>query len=302
MNTVDADVTRRGRRVRRGLGALAAACLVVVIGGVGFSSLTGTGNGSSDSAGVARDENTAGGDAAVQDSAKGPDASKVAPRDAREVVTTGSVDVTVTNPRDIAGHFSAWVEAHQGRIDRRIESKDGDGRASASLTVRVPSGQVSAALAKLAAYGDVGTVDVQHDDVTAQGQDLDARITALKLSIDRLQKILARADSSAEVVSAENALTERQEQLESLQAQRTALTDQVTLSTLSVELIQKGSASSVSPGGFQGGLTKGWNALVDTVNGVVSVAGVLAPWLAVGAVGWVIWWGYRRGRAARSGG
>ena len=214
---------------------------------------------------------------------------EVAPQDEREVITTGSVDVTVDDPRDVAERFAAWVEAASGRVDGRTESKDDEGRASASLTVRVPSDQMSKALAELATYGDVGTVDVQNEDVTAQGQDLDARIKALEISIDRLEKILADAGSSAEVVRAENALTQRQEQLESLQAQRKALTDQVTLSTLHVELVQKGSASSVSPGGFQGGLTKGWDALVDTVNGIVSLAGVLLPWLAVALVVWILW-------------
>jgi hypothetical protein len=155
---------------------------------------------------------------------------------------------------------------------------------------------MSKALARLATYGDVGTVDLQNDDVTAQGQDLDARIKALEISIDRLEKILAAADSSNEVVTAEGALTERQEQLESLQAQRKSLTDQVELSTLHVELIQKGSASSVSPGGFEGGLTKGWDALVDTVNGIVALAGVLLPWLGVLVVVWVVWHLVRRGR------
>jgi hypothetical protein len=297
MHSVDADVARRGRRVRRGLGALAAASLVVVIGGVGFSQLVNPDAGSSDSAGssAARAPEPAG-DQALRDSAGKKTAPEVAPRDVREVITTGSVDVTVDDPRDVAKRFAAWVEASSGRVDGRTESKDGDGRTSASLTVRVPSAQMSKALARLATYGDVGTVDVQNEDVTAQGQDLDARIKALQISIDRLERIMAKADSSAEVVNAENALTQRQEQLESLQAQRKALTDQVALSTLNVELIQKGSASTVSPGGFQGGLTKGWNALVDTVNGIVSLAGVLVPWIAIGVVGWLIWWAIRRGR------
>jgi hypothetical protein len=295
MHSVDADVARRGRRVRRGVGALAAACFVVVIGGVGFSQLVNPGTGSSDSAGTsAASAPEAGGDAALQDSADEKTAREVAPRDVREVITTGSVDVTVDDPRDVAKRFAAWVEAASGRVDGRTESKDGEGRTSASLTVRVPSGQMSKALAKLATYGDIGTVDVQNEDVTAQGQDLDARIKALEISIDRLEKILAEAGSSAEVVRAENALTQRQEQLESLQAQRKALTDQVSLSTLNVELIQKGSASTVSPGGFQGGLTKGWDALVDTVNGIVSLAGVLVPWLAVALVVWILWRVVRR--------
>jgi hypothetical protein len=292
MKSVDADVTRRGRRTRRGLGVLAAACFVIVIGGVGFSQLAITGESSDSAARSADTTSRAGGDSALREDAGGkaaPNASEVAPQDAREVITTGSVDVTVDDPRDVAERFTAWVEAASGRVDGRTESKDDDGRTSASLTVRVPSDQMSEALAELDTYGDVGTVDVQNEDVTAQGQDLDARIKALEISIDRLEKILAEAGSSAEVVRAENALTQRQEQLESLQAQRKALTDQVTLSTLHVELIQEGSASSVSPGGFKGGLTKGWDALVDTVNGIVSLAGVLLPWLAVALVGWILW-------------
>lgn len=290
MHTVDADVARRGRRTRRGLGALAAACFVVVIGGLGFSQLVGTNTASDDAASGGRTATEPGvaGDSALRDSDEKA-APEVAPRDAREVITTGSVDVTVKDPRDVAQRFTAWVESKSGRVDGRTESKDAEGRASASLTVRVPSDQMSKALAQLATYGDVGTVDVQNEDVTAQGQDLDARIKALEISIDRLERILADAGSSAEVVRAENALTQRQEQLESLQAQRKALTDQVALSTLHVELVQQGSASSVSPGGFQGGLVKGWDALVDTVNGIVSLAGVLLPWLAVALVGWVLW-------------
>ena len=292
MHSVDDDVARRARRVRRGLGALAAACFVVVVGGVGFSQLvTTTGGSDSASAGRTATEPGAAGDSALRDMTDEKAAPEVAPR---EVVTTGSVDVTVDDPREVAAQFATWVEASSGRVDGRTESKDGDGRASASLTVRVPSGLMSKALAKLATYGDVGTVDVQNEDVTTQGQDLDARIKALEISIDRLEKILAEAGSSAEVVRAENALTQRQEQLESLQGQRKALTDQVALSTLHVELIQKGTASSVSPGGFQGGLTKGWDALVDTVNGIVSLAGVLLPWLAVALVAWVLWRVVRR--------
>ncbi|MGH3457267.1 DUF4349 domain-containing protein [Aeromicrobium sp.] len=292
MHTVDADVARRGRRTRRGLGVLAAACFVVVVGGVGFSNLANPNAGmseSGDSAGSrAATEPGVAGDNALQDSTEKA-APEVAPRDTREVITTGSVDVTVKDPRDVAERFSAWVESRDGRIDGRTESKDDEGRTSASLTIRVPSAQMSKALTQLATYGDVGTVDIQNEDVTALGQDLDARIRALEISIDRLEKILADADSSAEVVRAEGALTQRQEQLESLQTQRKALSEQVALSTLHVELIEKGSAASVSPGGFQGGLTKGWNALVETVNGIVSLAGVLVPWLAVALVVWVLW-------------
>ena len=145
----------------------------------------------------------------------------------------------------------------------------------------MPSTRVTATLDRLATYGRVDDVSLQNSDVTAQTVDLDARVDALQVSIDRLTAILAGATSSKDVIAAELALTDRQEQLESLQAQRKDLADQVSLSTLTVTFAQKPTASSVEPGGFTGGLRDGWNGLVSTVNAGVEVAGVLLPWALV---------------------
>ena len=108
MSTVDDDVARRGRRTRRGLGVVAAACFVVVVGGVGVSALTGGGSSSGDQLGTSQ--------AAEPDFAAGQGEAdqapaKVAPRDVREVVTTGSVDVTVQDPRATAERFTTWIES-----------------------------------------------------------------------------------------------------------------------------------------------------------------------------------------------
>lgn len=299
MAAVDADVARRGRRTRRVLGTTAAACLVVVIGGVGVTTFQ-----SSDSGTDGGD--TAAGSTAARDSAGGasdgaltkgvaPEAADQSAPAEREVITTGMVNVTVKNPTGSAQKFATWVEGHRGRVDQRTQNTD-DGGESAFLTVRVPSTQVSRAVDQLRTYGKVGSVELQREDVTAQGRDLDARIKALKISIDRLEKVLADATSTGQVISAENALTQRQEQLESLVAQRTALTGQVELATLSVDFSQKEATSSVDPGGFRGGLEDGWNALVDVVNGIVSLAGVLLPWLGVLLVATLAWLAVRRVR------
>ncbi|TXL62137.1 DUF4349 domain-containing protein [Aeromicrobium terrae] len=300
MAAVDADVARRGRRTRRVLAGTVAACAVAVIGGLGVTALQSPDTRAehataADSA--ARDTaapSEAGGDTSSFDA---PQSSKAAPdADAdREVITTGTVNVTVKDPTGSAQKFATWVEGHRGRVDQRTQNSD-DGGTSAFLTVRVPSTQVSRAVEQLRGYGKVGSVELQHQDVTTQGRDLDARIKALRISIDRLERILADARSTGQVISAENALTQRQEQLESLVAQRSALTGQVELATLSVDFLQKESTSSVDPGGFRGGLEDGWNALVDVVNGVVELAGVLLPWLGVLLVAVLGWLGLRRFR------
>src|SRR3712207_8982012 len=92
------------------------------------------------------------------------------------------------------------------------------------------------------------------------------------------------ATSTAALLDAEEALAERQEQLESLQSQRALLADQVELSTLSVHLEGFGVAPAGGPDGFVDGLGTGWRALVATLGTIVVALGVLLPWLAVAAL------------------
>jgi len=281
MLAVDQDIAKRGRRARTTIGLAAASVLVIGLGSVGINALSNVSSGgdSGDSAGSSATRETAPDNGLTQNDAGG-DSKAAAPEADREVITTGEINVSVTDPRAVAQKISAYAESIGGRVDSRTEDGNGDD-ASAFVTVRVPSTKVTATIDKLKTYGTVEDVSLQNEDVTAQAKDLDARIDALRLSIDRLEKIMANSDTSAELIKAENALTQRQEQLESLEAQRKQIADQVSLSTLSIHLSQKSQPDSVEPGGFKGGLTDGWNALVATVNNVVEVAGTLLPWVGI---------------------
>lgn len=301
MNAVDGDIKRRGTHTRRVVGLAAASVLVVGFGTFGLKTLDNSQNistsGSDSSSSAGDSKAIEGGD----DSASAPEAyaNEDAGRNAltdeaasdgasqldadREVIVTGSVSVTVGDPRGSAQKVSAYVDSIGGRVDSRSESSDNKYEA-AYLEVRVPSNKVTATIAKLKTYGSVTNVSLQNQDVTSQAQDLDARIDALKVSIKRLQKIMAEATTSNELIKAEGALTQRQEQLESLSAQRTSIADQVQLSTLSIELAEKAKADSVSPGGFKGGVIDGWNALVSTLNNIVEFLGIMLPWAAIAVV------------------
>jgi len=325
LDGVNADITRRGRRSRTAIaGGVGALAVLTVLGLVIPSVAPDPINSSATeaSAPAARTERDAGGavegltasEATLSRQAAGADsyAAKdmapapippgeplTAPGKDREVVTTGSATVTVKDTADSANAFSNWVEKHGGRVDGRTESRTRDGHTSATLTVRVPSKYVSAAVAQLRDLGVVDNVDLQRDDVTAEGQDLDARIKALKISVARLEGILAKAGSSSEVIEAESALSSRQQELDALVVQRRSLSDQVSLSTIDVSFTQEAKPGAVAPGGFLGGLVKGWNSVVDAVNSLVTVVGVLLPWLAIAGSLGLVWWVVRRVRRRR---
>lgn len=171
------------------------------------------------------------------------------------------------------------------------------------ITVRVPATSLDGVIAQLGSVGTVQASAVNRADVTDQAIDLQARIDALQASVNRLTELMGRAGSVADLVAAETALSERQATLESYQQQLAALKGQVSLSTLTVNLVPKPAAASADPAGFGTGLAAGWAGLVVALNGLVVALGFLLPWLAVAAVATaVVWlvvrWRRRRRRAA----
>lgn len=257
--------------------AIAAAALAAVL-------VVGCSGGSSESG------SSAGGDAGAV--ADGPAVEPVDPgapavdTDAgRQVVTTATAFLAVEDPAEGARQVSELVESAGGRVEERSEQSaaedDGAEGAYADLVVRVPADELTEVLADLADLGDVANVSVSRSDVTTTAVDLDARISALRTSVTRLQGLLEGAATTEALLSAEDALSERQAELESLQSQRTLLADQVEMSTLSVRLEPFGVSPAGGPDGFLDGLGTGWRALTSSLGAALVVLGVLLPWLVV---------------------
>ena len=240
-----------------------------------------TGSGSGDSGGS---EDAAGGGSVAEPA--------VAPGDPadedREIVTTASASVSVEDPAAAAQRVSELVESAGGRVEERTEQaasgEDGVEGAFADLVVRVPADELTGVLADLDDVGDVANVSISRSDVTATAVDLDARIEALRTSVTRLQALLDGAATTAALLEAEEALSERQGELESLQSQRALLADQVDMSTLSVQLHPFGVVPAGGPDGFLDGLATGWRSLVSALGAAVVVLGVALPWLVLAAV------------------
>ncbi|NDK32878.1 DUF4349 domain-containing protein [Nesterenkonia haasae] len=202
----------------------------------------------------------------------------------RQVVTTAAAVVEVDDTREASQSVLDQVAGVGGHVEAREESTDDDGRPTyAHLTVRVPAEELNEVIDNLANFGDVTELSESARDVTGTVRGLDARIQALETSVERLLEIMSEADTAEELLQVETTLSERQAELESLQAQRNALGDQVALSTLHVTLSTE-PVTEVQADGFVGGLQTGWNALVEFVNAVLVVTGAALPWLAVLAV------------------
>jgi hypothetical protein len=207
----------------------------------------------------------------------------------RQIVTTGNVVIKASNPIAAADKAASITDAAGGRVDDRNQSAaTRDATAHATLTLRIPSARLTGTLAKLAKIGTEESITISTDDVTTKSEDLGARIDALQTSITRLLALEARATSTADVITLENDIASRQGDLESLTAQQRYLNDQVSMSTIKLELLAP-SAPIVKPGppSPASALVAGLSGFGLFFNWFFLVLLYALPWLVLGAIIWV---------------
>jgi hypothetical protein len=231
----------------------------------------------------------------------GEDGSNLSSTAQREVIISGNVTITTDEPIAASRDAVRIVEAAGGRVDGRTEYAPTDtDQGSAQLQLRIPADRLTATLDKLEELGRADEVSLSTTDVTVESQDLDARITALRASIERLNGLMAQATNIDDLITLESAISSRQGELESLEAQQRYLADQVSMSTISLYLRSDAEAPKTVPGDFWSGLATGWNAFVGFWAGLLVVLGVLLPWLVTLALiaALIIWIVRRRRRPA----
>ncbi|GAA3023533.1 DUF4349 domain-containing protein [Microbacterium dextranolyticum] len=236
--------------------------------------------------------------------------------DGRDIAATASATVRVADARAAADAVTAsatsvggYVESLSlsGGADASDAVPGGAGRdglvisgsfpppSGAWISVRVPSEKLSTTIDALAGIGEVTASQVDRRDVTTEAVDLRARVASLEASVARLTELMGQSASTADLIAAESALSQRQAELESLRQQLASLDGQVDMSSLTVNLVEKTAATTApDPAGFGDGLAAGWNGLIATLNGLVIGIGFLLPWLVVAGIVVLAVWGIRR--------
>jgi hypothetical protein len=228
-----------------------------------------------------------------------------APVAKRDVVKTATMQITVADPSAAADEAAVLVERADGRVDSRTEDAgSGTGRAQTSVVLRVPVAELDAIVRELKELGTVEFAETTAEDVTAQRVDLDARIRALQTSVDRLLAIMAEARDPEALIAAEEALSQRQAELDSLRAQRQALGEQIDYSTVSVSFTaeQIGGPAPAQYQGFFGQVERGWDTLASALGSAVLLFGLVLPWLLLLGVFAAVCYGLTRwlGRGKRT--
>ncbi len=202
----------------------------------------------------------------------------------RQVIRTASVVIVVADPvagatqvREVGSRFDAWVTSEEIRSDEAY----GYG---ASLVMSVPATRLDEFLDALGAIGRQAHRSQTAADVTERLVDVDARIRTLEASIARVQELMDRTGSVADIATVERELTDRQSDLESMRAIQKNLQGQVERAQVSVSLTTR----PVGENAFADGLAAAWRALQDSILALFWLVGALIPFVvAIGAV-WLV--------------
>lgn len=272
----------------RWVGAAAAACLLITGCGAGTEADRSTDSAEADH-GAAAPQATAehGQEGAAEDSGSGSQAESAADTEPA-VITNASAAVEVDDPEAAVQEVLDHTSSYDGHVEHRRQSTDEAGNPQrAALTLRLPADHLPKLLEDLTEVGDVSEISESARDVSGTVRDLDARIEALQVSVDRLVEILSEVESAEELLQVETTLSERQADLEALEARRNDLSDQIAMSTLEVQLSTE-PITEVEADGFLGGLRSGFDSVVSVANVLMVAAGAALPWLAVAAVPGVV--------------
>jgi len=206
----------------------------------------------------------------------------------RKLIQTGMLGVEVADVDQAiqeiariatsAGGFVAASDIREGREDAR----------SGSVTIRIPASAFEGVQSSVTGLGRALSRSTQSNDVTREYMDLETRLNVKSETVSRLQALLTRSGSLEDLLAVERELGRATSELESLKGQLQYVESQVSLSTLTIELVEPGAIVA------RGALRPIADALHDAVGvfaqsiaTVIYVIVSLLPWLLLALAGWL---------------
>jgi hypothetical protein len=160
----------------------------------------------------------------------------------RQVIRSAYLLLEVDDSSAAIAEITAIADEVGGYIAASALSRADDGTISGTLTVRVPSTELDAVVARFDALARaVPMRNIDEYDVTAQLTDIDARLANLRAYEEELRALLTEVRTTAgaadQLVYILDRLREVRTEIESTEAWRAQLTDQVELSTITVTVV-----------------------------------------------------------------
>lgn len=203
-----------------------------------------------------------------------PPQSPPAPAAGPMIERTATINLAARDFDQLRGRIDSLLARRHGYLaELTVNAPQGAGP-SLSASLRVPAGELDAALAELRQLGRVENESQKSEDVTRAYADLVARLANARNTEQRLAQMLAqRTGKLSDVLEVEREISRVRGEIEQMAAERRATADRVAFATVQLSAREDYQAQlRISPDST---LTRFRNALVDgyknLVGGLVDV-------------------------------
>jgi hypothetical protein len=161
----------------------------------------------------------------------------------RLIIRNGNISMTVSSTLESKAAIEQRVASMAGEgafvVQSNVSESGREGNPYINMTVRVPAERFDETmdwLEGLAVEGTNPTVSESAQDVTEEYVDLSARVESLEAARDRLLQLMENASTTEDLLMAEQQLTQREAEIESLRGRMRYLSESAQLSRIDIQL------------------------------------------------------------------
>lgn len=217
----------------------------------------------------------------------------------KKIIRTGNISVESKDLKKSKTNFDILVKKAGGYYEQETTSS-GSTYTNYNLTIRIPSLQFDNFLEGIEKGKDkITEKSIQAQDVSLQYYDLESRLKSKRTYLERYQKMVASAKSVKDLLEIEEQIRQLQEEIESTESTLRAVKDQVSYSTIQVNIYNSDTLIPHSDSGFwmkvKEALDFGWELIEHIIIGLVGIWPILL--LITGGI--FTWRRFRKNRKAK---
>lgn len=216
----------------------------------------------------------------------------------RKLTRTVDLRMETQNFVDLTAKIESEVIMTGGYIQTSAisgEDKGSSGRL-ATYVLRIPAAKLDDFLAKIKTDGNVLSQSNKIDDITLQYSDTETRLASLRIEQETLMRLLERAETIEDIITIQDRLTNVRWQVESYEAQKRLMDNQVEYSVLNISLAEVKDLTPVEAENYLTEAARRFNqAWKDFVKGIrtfsldlISAAPMLILLLVLAIIAWIL--------------
>ncbi|MEG1875244.1 MAG: DUF4349 domain-containing protein [Angelakisella sp.] len=156
-------------------------------------------------------------------------------RNGNLALETKEFDASLEAITKLVTELGGYIDS-QAVSGNSIRRKDGYFERSATISARVPADKLNGFTTRLSELCNVLSQAESVDDISDRYYDAQSRLEVLKIKEARLLELLAKAEKLEDIIKLEDALSNCQYELDSLTGQLRRMDNQVSYSTVAIEL------------------------------------------------------------------